>query len=154
MTTYALDNATVSASRPPALLAGDVLDLIDRSRASLLEACHATTGAERYAAAQMGALRACAALLGHIAPRAVGSRPRSAWQTLRQHLPECSEWADFFEISGRRSRSVQAGLTRVTAREADDLVRQSEAFLDQVLVKLGLPPAAPVTSNIAPVALR
>lgn len=154
MTTSTMTRKKTAAKRPTPMLASDLLELIDRSRDSLLEACHAKTATERYAAAHLGALRACAAVLAQVAPRAVGSRPRNAWASLRQSVAELAEWADFFEASGQRARAAQSGLVRVSPREADDLVRQSEMFLDAVLIKVGLPPVPTLTANIAPVAYR
>ena len=49
------------ASRAP--LASTSLDLLDRSRASLLQACRTGDAGERYVEAHLGALRAAAALL-------------------------------------------------------------------------------------------
>ena len=135
------------------LVAGDLLELVERSRTTLLLACHAATAAERYEHAHMAALRACAALLAVRAPRAVGSRPRNAWQTLAAQVPECAEWAEFFQLTARRSRAVSVGISRVEQREADDLIRQSELFLDVVLGKLGLPAMPTVGQEIAPTAV-
>lgn len=139
-----------SASAPPALLAGDLLDLVARSRGALAEACSVSTTSERYAQAQLAALRAAAALLSQAAPRAVGSGPRSAWETVARHLPEFSEWALFFAASGRHSRRAQAGLATVSTREADDLVRQAELFLEAVLTHVGLPSAGATSLPMIP----
>ena len=142
---------TSSCDRSTPLLAGDVLDLLERSRESLLQACHAETATQRYHDATMGALRVCAAVLAQCAPRAVGSRPRNAWETLSHTVPELGEWASFFQHAAKRSRSLTAGLGHVDQREADDLVREAEAFLGVALVRLGLPPMAPVSQDITPV---
>lgn len=136
--------------RRPALLAGDVLELVERSREALLHACHAHEAAERYSEAHLGALRACAAVLAQHAPRTVGSRPSGAWETLARIAPECAEWAAFFQAAGRRSRAALAGLAQIDQREADDLIRQSELFLGVVLEKLGLPPQVSVAQHIVP----
>lgn len=142
-----------SAAAVPALLAGDLLDLVARSRSALVEACSVPTTSERYAQAQLAALRAAAALLSQAAPRAVGSGPRSAWETVARHLPEFSEWALFFAASGRRSRHAQAGIVTVSTREADDLVRQAEVFLETVLVHVGLPSAGATSLPLTPAAV-
>lgn len=139
---------------PPALLAGEMLELLERSRAALTDACGASTTTQRHAQAQLAALRAAAALLAQVAPRTVGSRPRSAWEALSRHAPEFAEWSMFFASSGRRSRQAQAGIVTVGLREADDLVRQAEHFLDAVLVRLGLPARAPVAVRLAPAQVR
>ncbi len=54
--------------------------------------------------------------------------------------PEFSEWAAFFAAGSAKRQAAEAGLTRlVSAREADDMLRQVSAFLD--LVEEALPPA-------------
>lgn len=145
--------ATSSFSARPALLTGDVLDLVARSREALVEACSATTTSERYGHAQLAALRAAAALLAQVAPRTVGSGPRSAWDAVAQHLPEFGEWALFFAACGRRSRSAQAGIVSVSVREADDLVRQAQLFLENVLAHVGLPPLGVTSLRMTPVSV-
>lgn len=139
-----------SVEARPALLAGDLLDLTDRARQALAEACGAATTSERYASAHLAALRGAAALLSQIAPRTMGSRPRSAWDAVALHAPELAEWAFFFAAVAQRSRAAQAGLTHVSAREADDVLRQSEMFLETVLLRVGLPAMAPITSHLTP----
>lgn len=143
---------TAAPERLPALLAGDLLDLLDRSRAAIAAACSAETTTERYAQAQLGALRAAAALLAQVAPRTVGSRPRSAWEAVAAHVPELGEQAQFFTASGRRARAAQAGIALIDPREADDLVREAEAFLGEVLAHLGLPARVTASARMTPVA--
>jgi hypothetical protein len=47
--------------------------------------------------------------------------------------PEFAEWAAFFAAGSAKRQAAEAGLNRlVTAREADDMVRQVAAFLDLV----------------------
>ena len=47
--------------------------------------------------------------------------------------PEFSEWAAFFAAGSAKRQAAEAGLGRwVSAREADDMVRQVSAFLDLV----------------------
>lgn len=139
-----------SSDIPAAPVAGAVLDLTDRSRSGLLAACHAGGAGERYTLAHLAALRAAAALLaarGRAGPR---SRPRSVWGTIPQTAPELSEWAAFFAGTGRRRQAIERGV-EVSTREADDLVRQAETFLDLVLAQLGLPVQASVTTCVAPI---
>jgi hypothetical protein len=108
------------------------LELLDRSRHSLLEACHSSEVGRRHLHAQLGALRAAAAVVAARATPGGPSGPRSLWELLPSVAPELSEWAGFFElVSGRPAP--------VSAREADDLVRQSEIFLDLACRTLGLP---------------
>ena len=153
------------ASRAP--LASTSLDLLDRSRASLLLACRTGDAGERYVEAHLGALRAAAALLAaRSLPGAVAtgsgraiqasttrSRPRSVWELLPRVAPELTEWAAFFAASARRRAVVERG-GRITARESDDLLRQAENFLEIVQGLLGLPrddTLAPISRYVAPV---
>jgi hypothetical protein len=131
---------TLSFERP-ALPADALLRL---ARHGLLEADGATVPAERYATAHLSALRAAAAVLAcrarpapHTGRR---SRPTSAWVLLADVAPELSEWAAFFAAGARKRAAAEAGLPHaVTAREADDLLRDAEQFLLVVETTLGLP---------------
>lgn len=115
------------------------LELLDRSRDGLLAAQHAATAGDRYVAAHLAALRAAAAVL------AVRGRPRrsggalNVWQVLPRVAPELGEWASFFAASAPRRAAVEAGRTgAVSAREADDLVRDAETFCHVVAEALGV----------------
>ena len=132
--------------------AGATLDLLDRARHSLLEACQSEEVARRYDQAQLGALRAAAAVVAtRITPthQSTGqSGPRSLWELLPSVAPELSEWAGFFDVVGARRHHDHS------AREADDLLRQSELFLDLVCRTLGLPvPGSPHDHLLVPTAL-
>jgi hypothetical protein len=49
---------------------------------------------------------------------------------LAEVAPELAEWAAFFAATEARRDAIQAGATSiVSAREADDLVRDAQAFL-------------------------
>jgi len=152
-------------SRAP--VASTSLDLLDRSRASLLVACRTGDAGERYVEAHLGALRAAAALLAArslpgsaatgsgraIRASTTRSRPRSVWELLPRVAPELTEWAAFFAASARRRAAVERG-GRITARESDDLLRQAENFLEIVQGLLGLPrdaTLAPISRYVAPV---
>ena len=132
--------------------AAATLDLLDRARHSLLEACQSEEVARRYDQAQLGALRAAAAV---VATRSTSSHqptgqsgPRSLWELLPTIAPELSEWAGFFDVVGARRHHDHS------AREADDLLRQSELFLDLVCRTLGLPvPMAPPDHLLVPTPL-
>lgn len=134
----------------PTPVAGTVLDLVDRTRVGLLQACHAESADERYRLAHLAALRAAAAVLAADARRAPGSRPRNVWAVLPAVAPELSEWAQFFEGSARRRSALDRGAVTVSTRDADDLVRQVEIFLELVLAHLGLPMGESFTACIAP----
>lgn len=105
--------------------------LIDAAR-GLGRAVRETDAAERYSAAHLAALRSAAAVL---AARAVPVRGRrgSAWELLDRVAPNFAEWAAYFAAGSSKRQAVEAGLSgRVSAREADDMVRQAAAFLDLV----------------------
>jgi L-fucose isomerase-like protein len=74
---------------------------------------------------------------------AVGARRRrstSVWVLLAQVAPELGEWAAFFAAGAAKRAAAEAGISRVvTAREADDLLRDAERFLAVVETTLGLP---------------
>lgn len=124
--------------RPPVPAATHVL--LERSRAGLLQAVAARTPAERYVTAHLAALRAAAAVLaarGRPSPR---GGPRSVWEVLPRIAPELTEWAAFFAATASRRAAVEAGRGEtVTARAADDLLRDTEAFHHLVESYLGLP---------------
>lgn len=134
----------------PAPVAGTVLDLIDRTRIGLLQACHADSAEERYQLAHLSALRAAAAVLAADARRTPGSRPRNVWAVLPTVVPELAEWAQFFEGTARHRAAVDRGVSVMSTREADDLVRQVETFLELVLGHLGLPMSESFTACVAP----
>ena len=132
---------TVPAAAASRLPASTLLSL---ARRGLLEACGAATPGERYAAAHLAALRVAAAVLACRARPVAGpsrrTRPTSAWVLLAEVAPELGEWAAFFAAGARKRAAAEAGLpSAVTAREADDLVREVEAFLAMVEGALGAP---------------
>ncbi|CAN5473775.1 hypothetical protein BH23ACT6_BH23ACT6_02780 [soil metagenome] len=133
--------------------AGTVLDLLERAREGLVQACHAQSSTERYTQSHVSALRAAAAV---IAAHNNMSRhpykqsgPRSVWEVLPAIAPELTEWAVFYAASARRRGVLMRGEASVSSREADDLVRQSEGFLEAVRGMLHLPIAPPVSSDLA-----
>lgn len=134
----------------PGVTAGTVLDLLDRARAGLLQACHSSTAADRYTQAHLAALRAGAALLAARTVPSRRARPRSVWEVLPTVAPELTEWAVFFADSGRRRLALERGADGVTARDADDLVRSSERFLDLVRAALHLPCEVPLATELTP----
>ncbi len=142
----------ITRMTPPT--AGVVLDLLDRARSGLLQACHCGSAGERYTQAHLGALRAAAALVAARTAPSGRARPRSVWEVLPKVAPELGEWAVFFASSGRRRLAVEAGTASVSAREADDLVRQGEAFLELVRGALHLPFAPPLSGELTPLSLR
>ena len=134
---------TVPAGSTSRLPASTLLAL---ARRGLVEACDAATAGERYATAHLAALRVAAAVLacrarpvdGTAPPRR--TRPTSAWVLLAAVAPELGEWAAFFAAGAAKRAAAEAGLpSAVTPREADDLVRDVEAFLAMVEGSLGAP---------------
>ena len=134
--------------RPPVSPA--VLELVERSRLTLESACRTSDASERYLDAQLGALRAAAALVAVRTTPTPRSRPRSVWQVLPTIAPELGEWAAFFAGTSARRAVIDRG-QRIPAREADDLLRQAEMFLEIVHDLLGILQTVPLPESITPV---
>ncbi|MER7768911.1 SAV_6107 family HEPN domain-containing protein [Kitasatospora sp. NPDC096140] len=129
---------------PPA-----ALDLLADAHRTLARARALEDPLERYATAHLAALRTVAAVL------AVRGRPeknprrrkaiRSAWEVLPEVAPELAEWALYYGAGARRRAAAEAGIRgAASARDADDLIRNSALFLRLVERLLGLravPPA-------------
>ncbi len=132
------DVTATTLTRPPLSPAARVL--LDRSRAGLLHAAAARTCSERYLAAHMAALRAAAAVLAVKGRPGARGGPRSVWDVLPRIAPEMGEWAAFFAATATRRAAVEAGRGEtITAREADDLLRDAETFHHLVETSFGLP---------------
>ncbi|GAA2037965.1 hypothetical protein GCM10009756_33390 [Pseudokineococcus marinus] len=129
----------VLAGRPAAAAAVRLA----RARDGLGAARAAGSPGERYVAAHLAALRSADAVL------AVRGRPRrgavlGVWQVLPRVCPELAEWALLFAAGAPRRAAVEAGRTGVvSARDADDLLRDAEAFTGVVADVLGLPRPVP-----------
>ena len=107
-------------------------DLLADAGRGLGRAISSKDAGDRYAAAHLAALRAAAAVLAAKA-RPVRGRRGSAWELIAKVAPEFAEWAAFFAAGSSKRQAAEAGLHRlVSAREADDMVRQVAAFLDLV----------------------
>jgi len=130
------------AGAPPA-----ALDLLAQAHRGLREARVLEGPLERYATAHLAALRASAAVL------AVRGRPeqnprkrrriRSAWEVLPEVAPELSEWAVYYADGAAKRAAAEAGInSAATAREADDLIRNTALFLRLVQRLLALDPGA------------
>ena len=120
-----------------------VLELVDRSRASLLAACRTSSVSERYVEAHLAALRAAAALLAARSRPTRRSRLRSVWEVLPEVAPELTEWAVFFAATAQQRAALERGTRVPSTREADDLLRQSETFHGLIQSCLGLPLSYP-----------
>ncbi|HEX7353436.1 MAG TPA: SAV_6107 family HEPN domain-containing protein [Mycobacteriales bacterium] len=133
--------------------------LLDSARVGVLEAVAAPEPADRYVRAHLAALRAAAAVLAARArPSRGGGRRRSStvWTLLPVVAPELGEWAAFFAAGAAKRAAAESGLVHaVTAREADDLVRDAQSFLELVESGLGLDPGlfhADGTATVDPAA--
>lgn len=149
MTTNAVTRTVTSGAA-----VGTVLELLERSRDSLERACHSGTAAERYTEAHLAALRAGAALVASRTVPSRRSRPRSVWEMLPVVAPELTDWAVLFADSGRRRVALErGGRADVSARDADDLVRSGEQFLELVRAALHLPCELPLPAELTPVGM-
>jgi hypothetical protein len=126
------------------------LDLLEQARLGLIQSAMSTRVDDRYIGAHLAALRAGTAVLAARArPRSV-KRPRNVWTVLQHIAPELSEWATFFAATATKRGAIEAGSARVvTAREADDLLREAEHFVAVVAVSLGLPHQDAITGCVA-----
>jgi len=125
------------------------VELLAAARRCLAEAV--TTGdpvdpaaaADRYALAHLAALRTAAAVLAVRArpSRTRAGRPRPVWRVLAVVAPELAEWSTLFAAGAATLAAARAGVRAVSAREADDLLREAQAFLRTV--EDLLPAAAP-----------
>jgi len=134
-------------AHPP--VAGAVLELVDRSRASLVAACRTGSVSDRFVEAHLAALRAAAALLAARSRPSRRSRLRSVWEVLPEVAPELTEWAVFFASTAQQRAVLERGARVPTTREADDLLRQSETFHSLIRACLGLPPTSPLPELVA-----
>lgn len=117
-------------------------ELLTMARMGLAEARQTPADGLRYATAHLAALRAAAAVLAARARPEPGRRNRltSAWALLTAVAPELAEWAAFFAAGASKRAAAEAGIPRaVTAREADDLTRAAEQFVEVVAISLGVP---------------
>lgn len=117
-------------------------DLLASAGHCLAAAATATRPIDRYASAHLAALRGAAAVLAVRAqPQpARRRRPATAWELLAAVAPELGEWAAFFAAGAAKRAAAQAGLTRaVSAREADDLLRDAGTFVALVAAMLDVP---------------
>ena len=72
------------------------------------------------------------------------------WALTVRTAPELTEWAQRFAAATGRRVGVETGLVRVGAREADDLLRDAEVFVELVTRRLGVPAGHP-PRRLAPV---
>ena len=104
--------------------------LLEQARQRLLDAEYAARPVDRYTQAHLAALRAAAAVLVARARPRNRAQPTNAWALLTTVAPELAEWSTFFAAASATRAAAEAGVHRlVTARDADDLVRQAGEFL-------------------------
>jgi HEPN superfamily protein len=116
-------------------------ELIAIARQGLREAAQTQADGLRFATAHLAALRAAAAVLAARARPEPRRRNRltSVWALLTTVAPELGEWASFFAAGAAKRAAAEAGIPRaVSAREADDLIRAAEQFVEVVAAALGL----------------
>jgi SAV_6107-like HEPN len=129
---------TVTAPPRPAPVPASALDLLERAERGLLRAERTPAAGERYVEAHLAALRGAAAVIA-VRGRPSGRGPANVWSLLPRVAPELGEWAAFFAAGAPRRAAVEAGRPEVVSpREADDLVRDVQAFTDLVAGALGL----------------
>ncbi len=133
--TAALIPAPRRATRPAAApTPRAAVGLLRQATEGLTEAHRTPEPMLRYPAAYLAALRGGAAVLAmraRPAPRRGASR--SVWQLLADVAPELAEWAAYFASCSATRAAAEAGIERlVGSRDADDLLRQAEQFLELV----------------------
>ena len=133
--------------------AATTLDLLERAREAVTSGYLVPSASARFLDASLAALRAAAALLAarptdHDTP---GAGPHDVWALTARTAPELAEWSErFAAVTGRRVL-VETGVVRVGAREADDLLRDAETFVDLVATRLGVPAGRPAHHRLVPV---
>jgi SAV_6107-like HEPN len=140
MTTATLVRPTRPAGSPAAAPAA-ALRLLMGARRVLAESQATADPLERYAFAHLAALRAAASVLADRAKptTAKARRPTSVWTLLAGVAPDLEPWAAYFAAGAGKRAAAEAGLRgAVTTREADDLMRDAEAFVALVETMLGL----------------
>ncbi len=136
---------TVAQTRPGqqrCRVAPTALALLESARQGLASAASESGAGGRYVAAHLAALRAAAAIVAaRSAPGSVPRRraPRSVWELLPRVEPALAEWAAFFAAGAGKRAAAEAGLARaVSAREADELLRDAGAFVSLAEQALGV----------------
>jgi hypothetical protein len=117
------------------------LALMESARHGLAAADDEPSAGARYVVAHLAALRAAAAVVAARAepPGSRRRRPLSVWELLPKVEPALREWAAFFAASAAKRAAAEAGLPRaVSAREADDLLRDAGTFVTLAEGALGI----------------
>lgn len=128
---------SISLLEAPAVVSAG--QLLRRCEEGLRVAEQTSDPATRFCAAHLAAIRAAAAVLAVRGRPRRGSRVLNVWEVLPRVAPELSEWAAFYADRAVRRAAIEAGVTTaVTARDADDLCRQTAAFAEVVAAHLGV----------------
>ena len=81
-----------------------------------------------------GGLRAAAAVVAaRTEPDHRRRQVRSVWAVLPTVAPELAEWSEFFALSAKKRSAAEAGVKCVSTREANDLLRDADAFLVRIV---------------------
>ena len=144
--------SSIAAIRPPrqgqpSRVAPSALALMESARHGLAAAEDERTAAARYVSAHLAALRAAAAVVAARAEPPAGrrKRPQSVWELLPKVEPALREWSAFFAAGAAKRAAAEAGLPRaVSAREADELLRDAGIFLTLAEGALGIPAQQPL----------
>jgi len=144
--------SSIAAIRPPrqgqpSRVAPSALALMESARHGLAAAEDERTAAARYVSAHLAALRAAAAVVAARAEPPAGrrKRPQSVWELLPKVEPALREWSAFFAAGAAKRAAAEAGLPRaVSAREADELLRDAGIFLSLAEGALGIPAQQPL----------
>ncbi len=139
--------STVLDSIPPAIatIPREAQQLVDLAAEGLASCARDQDPNQRFSGAQLAALRAAAAMVAarsHTSTQPSGlvrGRALNVWQLLSRVAPDLSEWAALFHYSADKRTAVAAGTAAVTAREADDALRDSAKFVACVAGRLGVP---------------
>ena len=124
-----------------ARVAPSALALLESARHGLAAAEHEVAAGGRYVGAHLAALRAAAAVVAARAEPIGGRRrrPQSVWELLPKVEPALREWAAFFAAGAAKRAAAEAGLPRaVSAREADELLRDAGSFVSLAEGALGI----------------
>ncbi len=122
-------------------VAPSALALMESARHGLAAAEDEGTPGARYVGAHLAALRAAAAVVAAKAEPAGGRRrrPQSVWELLPKVEPALREWSAFFAAGAAKRAAAEAGLPRaVSAREADELLRDARTFVSLAEGALGI----------------
>jgi hypothetical protein len=135
--------AKQGAPKPQCRVSPSALAMIESARNCLAAADDETAAGARYVGAHLAALRAAAAVVAARAEPVSGRRrrPQSVWELLPKVDPALREWAAFFAASAAKRAAAEAGLPQaVSAREADDLLRDAGTFVSLAEGALGINP--------------